>query len=90
MELTYHEKAEILDTNYIDAKSTGYTRAPEIYEISDIVSMLKSLFPDEVKVHSTIDIICLRSILSTNKRIKFTKKSFFYTIIGFTQSHSSP
>ena len=28
MELTYCEVAEVLDTKYIDAKSTGYTFPP--------------------------------------------------------------
>ena len=30
----------------------------------------------------------LKSKLSTNKTIRFIKKSFFYVILGFTQSHS--
>ena len=50
--------------------------------------MLKSVLPDEVKVKTTIDDSRLRSNLTTNKTIRFTKKSFFYTILGFTQSHS--
>ena len=39
--------------------------------------MLKSLLPDDVKVKVTIAVIRLRSTLSTNKTIKFTKKSVF-------------
>ena len=46
MELTYHEIAEILDTKYNAATSTAYTIAPRINEISDYISMLKSLLPD--------------------------------------------
>ena len=50
--------------------------------------MLKSLPPDEVKVNFTHDDIRLRSNLTTNKSIRFTEKSFLYTILGFTESHS--
>ena len=50
--------------------------------------MLKSLLPNNVKVKITIDDYRLRSTLTTNKTIKFTKKTFFYAILGFTQSHS--
>ena len=90
MELTYHEVAEILDTKYIDAKSTGYTFPPGSYEVFDINLMLKSSLPDEVKVNITIDDIRLRSNLTTNKTISFTKKSFLYTLLGFNQSHPGP
>ena len=31
-----------------------------------------------------------KSILKINKLLLFTNKSFFYTILGFTQSHSYP
>ena len=46
--------------------------------------MLMSLLPNEVKVNITIDDIRLKSILTTNRTNKFTKKSFFYKIQGFT------
>ena len=52
--------------------------------------MVNSLLPVEVNVSITIDDIRLGSNLNTNKTMKFTEKSFFYTIIGFTQSHSGP
>ena len=52
--------------------------------------MLKSLLPDELKVKITIDDIRLRSISTTNKTIRFIKKSIFYTILGFTETHSGP
>ena len=87
MELTYHEVADKLDKENIDAKSTVYTFPRELYEFSDINLMLKSSFPDEVKVKITIDDIRLRSNLTTHKSIRFTKKSFFLTILGFIQSH---
>ena len=73
-----------------DASTTGYRLSPGIYEISDIKLMLKSILPDDVKVDFTIDDIRLRSHLSTNNTIKFTKKSFFYTILGLIQSHLGP
>ena len=65
-----------------------YTLAPGVYEIGDINLMLKSLLPDEVEVNITIDDFELKSNLTTNKTIRFTKKSFFHTILIFTQSHS--
>ena len=46
--------------------------------------MLKSLLPEEVKVNVTTDDIRLKSNLTTNKTIRFTKKSFFFVISGFT------
>ena len=50
--------------------------------------MLKSLLPDEVKVNISFDDIRPKSNLTTNKTIRFTLKIFFYTVLGFTQSHS--
>ena len=50
--------------------------------------MLKSLLPDEVKVNITIDDIRIKSNLTTAKTIRLTKKSFFNTMLGFTQSYS--
>ena len=51
---------------------------------------LKSLLPSKVKVNFTIDDIRLKSNLTTNKTFGFTTKSFFCTILGFTQTHSEP
>ena len=87
-DLTYQVIAELLDAEYIVARTEGYTLAPGIYEISDLNLMLKPLFPEEVKVNFRIDDIKLRSKLATNKTIEFIKKSSFYTILGFTESHS--
>ena len=50
--------------------------------------MMKSSLSIEVIANNLIDYITLRSNLSTNKTIRFTKKPLFYTIVGFTQSHS--
>ena len=48
------------------------------------------MLPDNVKVNVTIDDIRLKSTLKTNETLFFTEKSFFYTILGFTQSRSYP
>ena len=51
--------------------------------------MIKSLLLNRVKVNKKIVDTRLRLNFTTNTTIKFTKKSFFfYTILGFTQSHS--
>ena len=53
--------------------------------------MLKALLPDDLKVNisidSSIDNIRLKSNPTTNETIRFPKRSFFYIILGFTQSH---
>ena len=77
MELTYVEIVNILDVKYIAGSTTGYTLPPGIYEITGINMMLKSLLPNEVKVNITIDDFRLKSNLTTNKTIRFTKKFFF-------------
>ena len=51
--------------------------------------MLKSLLPNKVKVKNTIDDNRLKTNLTPNKTIRFTKRFFFNTILGYTQSHSS-
>ena len=89
-ELTYHEVAEILDTKNLDAKSTGYTFLPGIYEVFDNNPMLKHLLPDNVKIKISVDDIKLKSNLTTNKTSRFTRRSFSYTILVFTQYHSGP
>ena len=86
MELTYIEIEKIIDMKYIDASSSGYAFLPGTYKNSHLKSMLKSLFPDEVKVDFTIDDIRLKSILTTTEKIRFIE-SFFHTILGFTQSY---
>ena len=50
--------------------------------------MCKSLLPIEVKVNFTIGDIRTRSNPTNNKIVKFTKESFFFTILGFNQSQS--
>ena len=43
-----------------------------------------------MEVSITIDDIRLRSNLKINQTLIFTKKSFFYTLLGFTLSHLGP
>ena len=88
MDLTYDEIIDVLDIKYTSATSIGYTLPPGKYEINDLNKTLEYFSPDNVKVDITIDYIRLKSTLTINNTIRFTKNSFFYTILGFTQSHS--
>ena len=90
MRLSYDEIMDILDLNYIPTKRTGYSLNPVIYKVVDLNNTLKHILPDDVKVNITIDDIRLKSNLKINQTLIFTKKSFFYTILGFTQSSSYP
>ena len=90
MQLTYDEIMDVLDLKYITTKRTGYSLNPGIYEIVDLNNTLKYILPDNVKVDVTIDDIRLKSNLKINQTLIFTGKSFFYTILGFTQSHQGP
>ena len=90
MRLSYDEIIDILDLNYIPTKGTRYSLNPGIYEVVDLNNTLKHILPDNVKVNITIDDIKLKSNLNTNQTLLFTKKSFFYAILGFTQSRSYP
>ena len=87
MQLTYDEIMDILDLKYIPTKRTGYSLNPGIYEVLDLNNTLKYILPDNVKVTITYDNIRLKSNLKINQTLIFTNKSFFYTILGFTQSH---
>ena len=90
MRLSYDEIMEILDLKYIPTKRTGYTLNPGIYEIVDLNNTLKYILPDNVKLTVSIDDIRLKSNLEINQTLIFTEKSFFYTILGYTQSRSYP
>ena len=90
MQLTYNEIIDILDLEYIPTKRIGYSLNPGIYEVVDLNNTLKYILPDNVKVTITIDDIRLKSNLKNNQTLIFTEKSFFYTILGFTQSHQGP
>ena len=90
MRLSYDEIMDILDLDYIPTKRTGYSLNPGIYEVDDLNNTLKHISPDNVEVNITIDDIRLKSNLKINQTLIFTEKSFFYTILGFTQSRSYP
>ena len=90
MRLSYDEIMDILDLNYIPAKRTGYSLNPGIYEVFDLHITLIHILPDNVEINVTIDDIRLKSNLKINQTLLFTEKSFFYTILGFTQSRSYP
>ena len=90
MRLSYDEIMNNLDLKYIPTKRTGYSLNPGIYEVVDLNNTLKHILPDNVKVNITIDDIRLKSNLKINQTLIFTEKSFFYTILGFTQSRSYP
>ena len=90
MRLSYDEIMDILDLKYIPTKRTGYSLNPGIYEVVDLNNTLKHILPDNVKINITIDDIRLKSNLKIIQTLIFTEKSFFYTILGFTQSRSYP
>ena len=81
---------DILDLKYIPTKRTGYSLNPGVYEVVDLNNTLKHILPDNVKVNVTIDDIRLKANLKTNQTLILTEKSFFYTVLGFTQSRSYP
>ena len=87
MQLTYNEIIDILDFEYIPTKRIGFSLNPGMYEAIDLNNTLKYILPDNVKVTTTIDDNRLKSNLKINQTLIFTEKSFFYTILGFTQSH---
>ena len=90
MQLTYDEFIDKLDIKYIPTKRTGYSLNPCIYEEVDLDNTLKYVLPNNVKVSITINDIRLKPNLKTNQTLLFTNKSFFYSILGFTQSHQGP
>ena len=90
MQLTYDEIIDVLDLKYISTKRVGYSLNPGIYEVIDLNNTLNYILIDNIKVSITIDDIRLKSNLKINQTLIFTEKSFFYTILGFTQSRSYP
>ena len=90
MQLTYDEIIDVLDLKYIPTKRIGYSLEPGNYEIVDLNNTLKHILPNNVKIDVTIDDFRLKSNLKINQTLLFTEKSFFYTILGFTQSRSYP
>ena len=88
--LTYDEIIDILDLKYIPTKRMGYSIEPNIYNVVDLNKTLKNILPDNVKIGITIDERKYKTDLKSNQTLIFTNKSFFYTILGFTQSHQGP
>ena len=88
--LTYDEIINILDLKYIPTKRTSYSIEPNIYNVIDLNNTLKNILPDNVKINVTIDERKYKTDLKINQTLIFTDKSFFYSILGFTQSHSYP
>ena len=88
--LTYDEIMDILDLKYIPTQRTGYSIEPNIYNVVDLNKTLKNILPDNVKINISIDERNYKTDLEINQTLIFTNKSFFYTILGFTQSHSYP
>ena len=87
--LTYDEIMDILDLKYIPTKRMGYSIEPNIYNVVDLNEILKNILPNNVKIDITIDERKYKTDLKINQTLIFTNKSFFYTILGFTQSHQS-
>ena len=90
MQLAYDENMDILDIKCFLSKRTGFTLSKGVYRISDNNKALKNFLPDIVKVSITNDDVRLRSNLSINQTLIFTKRSIFYTILGFIQSYPEP
>ena len=90
MQLTYNEIINILDLEYTPTKRIGYSIEPNIYNVVDLNKTLKNTLPNNVKIDITIDERKYKTDLKINQTLIFTNKSFFYTILGFTQSHSYP
>ena len=90
MHLTFDEIINILDFKYTPTKRIGYSINPNIYNVVDLNNTLKKILPDNVKICVTIDERKYKTNLKTNQTLIVTNKSFFYTILGFTQSHSYP
>ena len=77
MELTKIEIVEFLDVMNSAGSTIGYPLSPNIYEISDNILLLKSLFLDDVKRKIKLEYIGLKSILTTYKTLKSTEKVFY-------------
>ena len=90
MRLSYDEIMDILDLKYIPTKRMGYSIEPNIYNVVDLNNTLENILPDNVKISVTIDEKKYKSNLKINQTLIFTNKSFFYSILGFTLSHSYP
>ena len=90
LELTYTEILNSFDMKFTNTSITECTLLPGVYGIIDNILMFKSLLSDDVKVNFTIDDFRPRSNLRNNETNRFSKSSFFSTILGFTQNKSGP
>ena len=90
MQLTYDEIIDIIILKYILTKRIRYSVNTNINQISDINKTLKFILNDIVEISVTIDEKKNESNSKINQTLIFTNKSFFYTILGSTQSHSYP
>ena len=90
MQLTYDEVIDVLDLKYIPTKRMGYSMQPNIYNVVDLNKTLKNILPKNIKINNSIDERKYKTDLKIIQTLIFTNKSFFYTILGFTQSHSYP
>ena len=68
----------------------GYSIEPNIYNVVDLNKTLKNILPYNIKINVSIDERKYKTDLKINQTLIFTNKSFFYTILGFTQSHQGP
>ena len=89
-QLTYDEIINILDFKYFPTKRIGDILKADTYRINDINNTLKNILPDNVEKSVTIDEKKYKTNLKINQTLKFTKRSFFCTILQFTQSYSGP
>ena len=89
-QLTYDEIIDVLDLKHIPTKRTGCSIEPNIYNVIDLNKTLKNILPNNVKINVSIDERKYKTDLKINQTLIFTNKSFFYTILGFTQSHQGP
>ena len=89
-QLNYDEIMDILYLKYIPTKRIGYSLKPNIYQMSDINDILNNILPDNVEISVFEDEKIHISNLKVNQTLIYTNKSFFYTILGFTLTHSYP
>ena len=89
-QLTFDEIIDKLDLIFTPIERIASSLPSSIYENFDTNKTLEHILPDIKKVINTNDGIRLKSKLRINQTLFFTKKIFFHTILGFTQSQSYP
>ena len=90
MRLSYDEILDKLGLKYFPTKRISNSLKPNIYQISDINDTLKIVLLDNVKINVNINKKIYECNLKIFQTLIFNNKSFLYTILGFTQSHSYP